>query len=154
MCCDTNQFPALPYCGPHQKSHGERGLSNNSHLRFDPKLGHGICEILRIPCAYVGCKLMMDKNWIYGILSKKQVRYQPVTNCTYFPVQGSDNNWNIIELTPKSTTFEVFDEVHKVVLDRISENMALLVQSGMYDAIDIDDNTKHGFYVIQLLSGA
>ena len=41
---------------------------------------------------------------------------------------GSYNNWNIIELTPKSTTFEAFDEIHKVVLDRIIENMASLVQ--------------------------
>ena len=25
--CDTNQFPALPFCGPHPNPHGERGLS-------------------------------------------------------------------------------------------------------------------------------
>ena len=27
--CDTNQFPALPFCGSHPKPHGARGLSNN-----------------------------------------------------------------------------------------------------------------------------
>ena len=26
MYCDTNQFPALPFCGPHQNPHGARGL--------------------------------------------------------------------------------------------------------------------------------
>ena len=35
--------------------------------------------------------------------------------------------WNIIELTPKSIPFEAFDEIHNVVLDRISVNMASLV---------------------------
>ena len=76
------------------------------------------------------------KTWIYGILSNKQACYQPDTNCTYWPVMGSYNNWNIIEITPKSTPFEEFDEIHQVVLGVISENMASLVQSGMYDAIN------------------
>ena len=100
MYCDTNQFLALKFCGPHPKPHGARGLSKHNHLYFDPKLGNGICEIFRIPCACVGCTSMLEKPWIYGILSKKQARYQPVTNCTYWPVLVSYNNWNIIELTP------------------------------------------------------
>ena len=92
------------------------------------------------------------KTLDYGITSKKQARYQPVTNCTYWPVLGSYKNWNIIELTPKSTTFESFDEIHKVVLDRISENMSSLAQSGMYGAINIYDTTTNELYVIQFLS--
>ena len=95
---------------------------------------------------------MMYKPCISFIPSKKQERYQPVTKFTYCPVMGSYNNWNIIELTLKSTPYEAFDETHKVVLDRISENMASLVQSGMYGAINTDDATKNGFYVIQFLS--
>ena len=95
---------------------------------------------------------MLDKTWIYGILSKKQARYQPVTKCTYFPVLGSYKNWNITELTPKSTPFEAFDEINKLFLDGISENMASLVQSSMYGAIETDDTTTNGFYVIQFLS--
>ena len=46
----------------------------------------------------------------------------------------------------------MFDEIHQVVLDGIIENMASLVQSGMYSAIDTDDTTTNGFYVIKLLS--
>ena len=99
--CDTNQLPELPFCGPHPKPHGERGPSKNDNLRFDPKLGHGICEISCIPCAYVGCTSIPDKPWISSITSKKQARYQPVNNCTYCPFLGSYKNWNIIELTPK-----------------------------------------------------
>ena len=55
MYCDTNQFTALQFCGPHPKPHGSRGLSKHCHLRFDTKLVHGICAICRIPCACVGC---------------------------------------------------------------------------------------------------
>ena len=69
--CDTNQFPALPFCGPHTNPHGSRGLINNYHLRFDPKLGHGICEICRIPCACVGFTQMLDQPSIYGTPLKK-----------------------------------------------------------------------------------
>ena len=87
--CDDNRFPSLPFCGPHPKPHGARGLSKRYHLRFDPKLSHGICAILCIPCACVRCTSMLDKPWISGIPSKKKERYQPVTNFNYWPVLGS-----------------------------------------------------------------
>ena len=49
MYCNTNQFPTLPFGGPHSKPHGARGLGKHYHLRFDPKLGIGKYEILLIP---------------------------------------------------------------------------------------------------------
>ena len=55
MYCNTNQFPALPFCGPHYKPHNASGLSKHYHLRFDTKLGNGICAIFRIPCVCVAC---------------------------------------------------------------------------------------------------
>ena len=121
---------------------------------FYPKLGHGICVIRRIPFSCVGCTSMLDKPWISGIPSKKQARYQPVRNCTHWPVLGSYNNCNIIELTPKSTHFESFNEIHQVVLDVISDNMALLVQSVMYGDINTDDTTTNELYIIQFISEA
>ena len=84
--CNTNQFPSLPFCGPYYKPHGARGLSKHYHLRFDPKLGNGICEILRIPCACVACKSMLYKPWISSIPPDEQERYKHATKCTYWPV--------------------------------------------------------------------
>ena len=101
MYCDKTQFPELPFCGPHTNLHGAKGLSKHYHLRFYPKLGHGICAIRRITCTCVGCTSMMEKPWIYGSPSKKQAQYKPVTNCNYWSVLGSYNNWDIIELTQK-----------------------------------------------------
>ena len=102
MHCNTNKFPTLPFCGPHSKSHGARGIGKHYHLCFDPKLGMGKCAILRIPCACVPCTSMLDKPWISGTPSDKQERYKPVTKCTYWPVLGAFNNWNIIEFSSKS----------------------------------------------------
>ena len=53
--CITNQFPALPFFCPYCNTHGTRGMSKNYHLRLDPKLDNGVCEILYIPCACVAC---------------------------------------------------------------------------------------------------
>ena len=142
LYCDTNQFLPLPFCGPHPKPRGARGASKHYNLRFDPELGHGICKIRRIPCACFVCPSMLDQQWIYGIPSNKQARYQPITDFTYWPVLGSYNNCNIIHLTPKSTPFEEFDEIHQVVPDVISDHMASLVQPGKYGAINTADTKK------------
>ena len=93
-------------------------------------------------------------NLGFMVYLKKKARYEPVIYCTYWPVLGSYKNWNIIHLTPKSTPFEAFNRIHKVVLDGISYNIASLVQSGMYGAISTDDNTTNFFHVIQLISEA
>ena len=99
--CNKNQFPSLPFCGPHSKPNGARGLSKHYPLYFYPKLGMGVCAIRRVPCACVACTSMLDKPWISGISSDKQERYKPVTKCNHWPVLGAFNNWNIIQLSSK-----------------------------------------------------
>ena len=69
MYCNTNKSPELSFFGPHSKPHGTRGSSKHYHLRFDPKIGMGICAIHRIPCACVACTPIIDKPWISGIPS-------------------------------------------------------------------------------------
>ena len=66
MYCNIRQFPWLPFFGPHSKPHGARGSIEYYHLRFDPKLGNGVCAIHRIPRAWVACKSMLYKSWISG----------------------------------------------------------------------------------------
>ena len=116
----TNQFPELPFCAPHTKPRGARGLSKHYHLRFDPKIGYGVCAIHRIPCACVVCTSMLDKPLISGIPPKKQARYQPISKCTYWSVLGPYNNCNIIEITPKCIPFGAFDDIYQFVIDGIS----------------------------------
>ena len=104
MYCNKNQFLELPFGGPHSKPH--------------------TCAIIRIPRACVACTPMLDKPWISGIPPYEQERYKTATKCTYWPVLGPFNNWNIIKLSQKSTPFDAFDEIYQVVLDGISDNMA------------------------------
>ena len=129
-------------------------MGKHYHLRFDPKLGMGVCASRRIPCVCVACTSILDKAWISGIPSDKQDRYKPVTKCTYWPVLGTFNNWNIIQLSSNSTSSNKFDEIRQVVLDSISDNMASLVKSGTYGAIKTTDTSTNGFYVIMFTSGA
>ena len=58
----------------------------------------------------------------------------------------------MIQLSSKSTSSGTVDEIHQVVLDRISDNMALLVESGPYGAINTTDKATHVFYVIMFQS--
>ena len=71
---------------------------------------------------------MMCNPWAYGFEPTKHPHYQPVVDCTHWPVLCSFDNYNIIKCNNEITSCEDFDEVHKVVLDDISDNMASLVQ--------------------------
>ena len=66
----------------------------------------------------------------------------------------SFNNWSIIYLSHKATYSEVIEKIHQVVLYGISENIAELVQTGKYGAINTTDNTALGYYVIKFMSEA
>ena len=61
MYINTKKLPELPFCGPNSKPNGARGLSKHYHLRFDSKLGNGLCAICLISCACVACNKMLDK---------------------------------------------------------------------------------------------
>ena len=124
MYCDNNQLPTLLFCASHPNPNGARGLGKHYHLRFDPSLGHGICAICRIIFACVACTSMIDKPWISGIQSIKLVHYQPIINFNYWQVLAPYNDWDTIHL------------------------------SVMYGAINIDDKTSNGLYIIQFHSEA
>ena len=58
--CATNHFTALKFLGPHNKSHGVRGLGKYYHMHFNSKLEHGTCIIRRIPSAFTLCNFIPD----------------------------------------------------------------------------------------------
>ena len=59
---------------------------------------------------------------------------------------------HIITLLHKATTGEAFEEITQVIIDDISNNMASLVQSGKYGAINTIDTTTMDYYVIKFVS--
>ena len=64
-------FPIFHFFVPHTKTHKLRGLRRHYHLRLDPNLENGTCEILQIPYACVECTDMLDNTWYPGV-SKKE----------------------------------------------------------------------------------
>ena len=152
MSCATTQLPKLSFFCPNVKFHGIIGLSKHYNLWIDPNLGHGKCAIRLIPCEFIAYTTMLDKPWAYVIYPTKQHLYQPAVECTHYPVWGSFNNWNTIQFTNKTTSSEDFDEVHKVLLDCISDNMASFVQLGKCGAINAAYTITMGYYVIKVIS--
>ena len=57
-------------------------------------------------------------------------------------------------MSQKSTPSDTFDEIHQVVLDGISDNMASLFESGNYGAINTTDTATNGFHVIMFTTEA
>ena len=97
---------------------------------------------------------MLYKPWIHSLTPEKQPHYRPVTNCTYWPVPGYFNDWNIITLSHKATTSEDFEEINQVVLDDISDNISSLVPYGKYGSTNRIDKPKMGYYMIKFVSEA
>ena len=61
------------------------------------------------------------------------------------------NNCNIIQLTNKNTSNEDFDNIHKVFLDDISDNMTSLTNTGKYGAINKAYPTTMIYYVVKYM---
>ena len=97
---------------------------------------------------------MLDKPYYPGISHKKQPHYQPVWDYAYWPVLKNFNNWNIIKLSKKGIPNEYFGEIHRIVLDGISNNMDYMVQTGKYSAFNKNDTKTIGYYSIKYVSYA
>ena len=122
------------------------------HIQFDPKVGHEICKIRHITCDK--CTSIPNKTWVHCLTPQQKLRCQPVIDWTYWPLLGSFNNWNIITLSHKATTSDVFEEINQVLLDVVIYMMASLVQSSKYIAINKTDTLTMVYYVIQFVSEA
>ena len=57
-------------------------------------------------------------------------------------------------MSQKSTPYDAFGEIQQVALNGISDNMALLVASVKYGAINTTETTTNEFYVIMFTSEA
>ena len=88
---------------------------------------------------------MLYKPWDPGVVPPNQPCYQLGQDCTYWLVLDIFNNWNIIIFNNRNTTSEEFEAIHQVLIDVISDNMASLVQSVNYDAMNKIYHIKMGY---------
>ena len=61
------------------------------------------------------------------------------------------NYWSISIITNQITFNKYFDNVHKFVLDGISENMVFMVQTGEYGFMRTADPKKVLYYVVKFI---
>ena len=81
-------------------------------------------------------------------------RFQPVKDCTLWPVLGSSNNTNVIQCQHKTISSEDLETFQQFIIDDINNNIPVWVKNGQYGAIDTTDTTTMVYYVIKLLSDA
>ena len=84
-----NSISCIAIFGPHIKPHGVCVLSKHYCMFLDTKLIHSTCGICWIPCEFMRCISMLDKNWTPGVSPHQQPCYKPVKDCTYSPILGS-----------------------------------------------------------------
>ena len=105
-----------------------------------------------ISCACTSCNSILDQPRITGFPAHQHPCYKIVNSFTYWPVLGFFNSCNILKLSHKATSSEENDKIHQVVLYVISKNMAALVQTYEYDAINTTYTTTMVYYVIEFMS--
>ena len=97
---------------------------------------------------------MLDNPWGPGVSHIKQPRCQPVLDCIYTLVFSTFNNRNMIQLTNKTTSSDNFDDICKVFLDVISDNVESLVLYRNNCDINTYNTTKMGYYIVKYMSDA
>ena len=88
-------------------------------------------------------------SWCFSI---KQPRYAKVGGCVYHSILGDYNKWEIMDFTRDSETDEeCFEEIHKILVQSIGNNMTELVEINWYGVVDTNDSRADGFYVVKFV---
>ena len=110
--------------------------------------------MLQIQCTYYVGQYMVYTHSASGVATPNKPDYQPVIDFKYCPVLGSFNNCNSVTFSNKTTTYEPFEEIHKVVLGVIGENMDSLVQTGNYGVMNKKYLKTMVYYVVKYVLDA
>ena len=79
-------------------------------------------------------------------------RYERVYNFKYSQIIGCRNNWVLISFLDDRTDGEYYKNINRNILDGNLMNMALIIMEVKHGAIDTDDSSYHGCYIIKFSS--
>jgi hypothetical protein len=74
------------------------------NFRAAPDFGMHRRAVRRIPCACLPCIAQLERLWLPGVTAKEQPRYSRNSQCTYFRIFDSLNDWQIISLSPNANS--------------------------------------------------
>ena len=123
------------------------------HYQSYPKLGPGIVVIRRITCSFHACTTILSLYWDSKIKETvNQTRYGKVYNCKYSQILGCHNNWTLITLKDYGPEEEIYEHINRTIIYGNVINMYLIVMELKYGAIDTDDYSCRGYYIIKFSS--
>ena len=90
----------------------------------------------------------LDKQRVPCTLDEYHPIYACVNFLVYAPILGSLNDWKIFTFGNLSTSEDVFDDIHKVILDGISSHTLSVVTHGYIGYNYNDDTKEYGDYIV------
>ena len=152
MRWNNKLFPSLNFIKGKISPYGIKGILRHYQYCSDPKLGPGIVIIRRITCSFHSCTYIWSFYWYSKIKEAvNQPKYCRVHNYKYYQIIGCQNNWIII-FFDDGTYEEDFTHINRTIIDGNMLIMSLIIMEESYGAIDADDSSCHGYYIIKSCS--
>ena len=102
------------------------------------------------PYCCLDCTNMLCNTWTPSLPHILQPCYQYVTVFVYWCLFFTYNKWKTVNFNNKYTSSEQLNDIHKVVLDAISNNMDALIDIGRFIAISTTDQSKNDSLCCQI----
>ena len=133
--------------------YSSKGILRHYHYRSDPKLGPGIVAIRRIKCICHDCTAILPLSWYSKTKeSFNQPRYGILYNCKYSQIIGCHNNCILMFFLDDGKYGEYYEDINQAVIHGNVMNMSLIITKGKYGALDTDDSSCYGYYIIKFYS--
>ena len=86
------------------------------------------------------------------VVTQGPTKVYSCNNFFYKSILGDFNNWAIVEFANKGTDNTTFEEINEIIVDGLAMNMAPLIKPGNFGAIRINNDSKHGYEIVQFKS--
>ena len=92
---------------------------------------------------------------LLGLKTKESVN-QPIYGRLYYykysQIIGCHNNWISMIFLDDGTDEEIYKHINLTIIDGNVMNMFYIILEGKYGAIDTDDSSCHGYYIMKFYS--
>ena len=129
--------------------YGIKDFIRNYHYRSYPKLNPGIVSFRITPCGFHACTKKLSLPWNYKIKDEcNYPRYGRVYDWKLSLILGYHNNWIIIYFLDDITGSVEYKCMNITIIDGNVMKISLIIHKVNYGAIDIDNTSCQGYYVI------
>ena len=123
-------------------------LRHHTHLSYT-KPGPRIVATRITTYSWHACTTQLSLPWDFNIkYAYNQPIYRRVYDCKCPLILGSHNNWIVSNFIDYGTYTVEYEFINRTILDGNVMNIYLVILKGNYGAIDADDTSCHGYYII------